>query len=320
MLKIFHIFVNCNFILVYRVQIFSHMSANCKPGICVLIAGIIFLTHCERKNTTPELLKLDYTVMDVSGYGKSDGSIDLTVTGGVPPYQYSWSNGSVEEDVDSLTAGFYSVTVSDAIDSTASDSIMVSEPAPDSVVTDIEGNKYPVVAIGEQIWMAENLKVTKAPDGSDIESYCYNDDPAFEDTYGRLYTWDVAMNGTVIEMAQGICPDGWHIPSDEEWKALEMYLGMTREQADMENTWRGEGVGTSLIEGGSSGYEAKLSGRRSSAGSYMLRGLYEYAWTSTEYGDNAWRRCLNGSDSRVGRWNTFPKAYGFSVRCIKNEE
>jgi uncharacterized protein (TIGR02145 family) len=291
-----------------------------KSGIYVLVIICLLLIQCEKKNITHELLSLDYTVTDVSAYGKSDGSIDLTVTGGVPPYKYNWSNGSVEEDVDSLTAGFYSVTVSDAADSTVSDSIMVGEAGPDFVVTDIEGNNYPVVEIGEQIWMAENLKVTKAPDGSDIESYCYDDNPVIEDTYGRLYTWDVAMNGSVIEMAQGICPDGWHIPSDEEWKALEMYLGMTQEEADMENTWRGEGVGTSLIEGGSSGYEAKLSGRRSSGGSYMLIGLYEYVWTSTEYGDNAWRRCLNGSDSRVGRWNTFPKTYGFSVRCIKNAE
>lgn len=296
------------------------MSLIYKSGIYALVFVSLLLVQCEKKNNLPELLKLDYTVKDVSAHGKSDGSIDLTVSGGVPPYQYNWSNGSAEEDVDSLAPGFYSVTVTDAVDSTASDSIMINEPGPDSVVTDIEGNNYHIVKIGEQIWMAENLKVTKAPDGSAIESYCYDDNPAFEDTYGRLYTWDVAMNGSVIEMAQGICPDGWHIPSDGEWKTLEMYLGMTEEEANMENAWRGEGVGTSLIEGGSSGYKARLCGRRSSSGSYILIDLYEYVWTSTEYGDNAWRRCLNGSDSRVGRWNTFPKTYGFSVRCIKNEE
>jgi len=296
------------------------VSVIYKSGIYVLIVFSLLLVQCEKNNTPTQMLQLDYTVINVSEYGKSDGSIDLSVSGGVQPYQYNWSNGSVEEDIDSLAAGSYSVTVTDAIDSTVSDSILVSEPDPDSIVTDIEGNDYPIVEIGEQIWMAKNLRVTKAPDGVVITSYCYDDNSQYENKYGRLYTWDVAMNGSVIEMAQGICPDGWHIPSDEEWKTLEIYLGMTREEADMVNIWRGEGVGTSLIEGGASGYEARLCGRRTSSGSYMLLDQFEYVWTSTEYGDNAWRRCLNGSDSRVGRWNTFPKTYGFSVRCIKNEE
>lgn len=296
------------------------MSEIYKPGIYVLVVLSLLLVQCEKKNTPTQMLQLDYTVINVSEYGKSDGSIDLSVSGGEPPYQYNWSNGSVEEDIGSLTAGYYSITVTDAIDSTASDSILVNEPDPDSIVTDIEGNDYPIVEIGGQIWMAKNLRVTKAPDGTAVTSYCYDDNALFENKYGRLYTWDVAMNGSVIEMAQGICPDGWHIPSDEEWKILEIYLGMTQEEADLVNIWRGEGIGTSLIEGGDSGYEARLSGRRTSIGSYMLLGQYEYVWTSTEYGDNAWRRCLNGSDSRVGRWNTFPKTYGFSVRCVKNEE
>jgi uncharacterized protein (TIGR02145 family) len=87
----------------------------------------------------------------------------------------------------------------------------------------------------------------------------------------------------------------------------------------MENTWRGEGIGTSLIMGGQSGYEALLSGRRSSNGSYILLHQFEYVWTSSEYGAAyAWRRCLNIMDTKVGRWNTFPKSYAFSVRCIKN--
>ena len=296
------------------------MSGNYKSGIYILVFCSLLLTHCEEKKSEHDLLRIDYTVKDVSAYGMNDGSIDVTVSGGVPPYEYSWSNGSAEEDIDSLTAGTYNVTVTDAVDSSATDSIMVNQPSPANTVTDIEGNDYPIVKIGSQKWMAKNLRVTKAPDGSDITSYCYNDNPEYEDTYGRLYTWDVAMNGSVIEMAQGICPSDWHIPTDGEWKTLEMYLGMTQEQADMENTWRGDGVGTALINGGTSGYEAMLSGKRSSDEVYNLLGSYEYVWTSTETesGDYAWRRCLNKGDSRVGRWNTFPKTYALSIRCIKD--
>ena len=73
-----------------------------------------------------------------------------------------------------------------------------------------------------------------------------------------------------------------------------------------------------LKEGGDSGYNALLSGRRSSSGVYSLLYQFEYVWTSTEYGDNAWRRCISKEANDIGRWNTFPKSYAFSVRCVKN--
>lgn len=168
--------------------------------------------------------------------------------------------------------------------------------------------------------MGENLKVTHAPDGNPVTGYAYGNDENKVAIYGRLYTWDVAMNGTTVEEAQGICPCGWHVPSDEEFKILEMELGMTRLEADKGNTWRGTGVGTSLISGGASGYNAVLAGRRSSAGDYYLLGAYEYMWTSTEFGSNAWRRCLDIHSDLAGRWNTFSKSYGFSVRCVKDNE
>jgi uncharacterized protein (TIGR02145 family) len=293
-----------------------------KFGVYFIVAGILIMACCKEKEPEYEMLVIDYTVRDVSAYGLSDGAIDISVSGGVSPYQHNWSNGSVKEDIDSLVAGNYSLTVTDAADSTVSESMIVDQPDPVNTVTDIEGNIYPTVKIGKQTWMAKNIRVTKDPDGSGITSYCYNDNPDYQDTHGRLYTWDVAMNGSVVEMAQGICPDGWHIPSDGEWKILEMYLGMTQEEADMVNVWRGEGVGTALKREGTSGYEALLSGKRSSSGTYSLLGAYEYVWTSTEDEDPgyAWRRCLSKPDTRVGRWNTFPKNYAFSVRCLKDKK
>jgi uncharacterized protein (TIGR02145 family) len=293
-----------------------------KSGFYLIVIGSLILACCEEKKPEYEMLVIDYTVSDVSVYGLGDGAIDVSVSGGVSPYQFIWSNGSVEEDIDSLAAGTYSVTVTDAADSTVTESMIVDQPDPVNTVVDIEGNIYPVVKIGTQTWMAKNIRVTKAPDGSDITSYCYNDNSGYQDTYGRLYTWDAAMNGSLVEMSRGICPDGWHIPSDGEWKTLEMYLGMTQKEADMVNIWRGEGVGTALKKGGNSGYEALLSGKRSTSGTYSLLGAYEYVWTSTEAEDTiyAWRRCLSKPDTRVGRWNTFPKDYAFSVRCLKDKK
>jgi len=92
-------------------------------------------------------------------------------------------------------------------------------------VCDIDGNVYKTVKIGNQWWMAENLRVTRNPKGQLIQSYFYNDDQSSYGKYGRLYTWDVAMDNISQENAQGIAPGGWHIPSALEWEELVKTLG-----------------------------------------------------------------------------------------------
>lgn len=92
-------------------------------------------------------------------------------------------------------------------------------------LTDIDGNIYRLVKIGEQWWLAENLKVTRNPIGQSVLGYCYDNDDTNCDSYGRLYNWDGAMNGATDERAQGICPNGWHIPSDADGAILIEYLG-----------------------------------------------------------------------------------------------
>ncbi len=193
----------------------------------------------------------------------------------------------------------------------------------DSIIDSRDGQIYKVVKIGNQWWMAENLNVGEMINGSKdqqnngiIEKYCYNDDTSRCHECGGLYQWNEMMQYTTAESTRGICPENWHIPSDEEWKKLEMFLGMSQSDADEENTWRGSPVGTKLKEGGSSGYSEKLCGRRNSNGTFALYGTYGYPYTSTEFGSNAWRRCLDVNASSVGRWNTFPKNYALSVRCI----
>jgi len=288
-------------------------------GILVFLSLVLFIS-CSDENgqDDPEALSLELTGQDVSVFRGNDGSAKAVVRNGMPPYSYEWSNGETGPEIDGLIAGLYSVTVTDDVDSVATGSIRIKQPVPENIVTDREGNIYLTVKIGDQVWMQENLRVTVDPDSNSIVSCLYNNDEANEETFGRLYTWNVAMNGSRQEGAQGICPVGWHIPSDGEWKTLEMFLGMTQQEADMTNTWRGSGVGTLLAKGGGSGYEALFAGRMTSYGTFSLLNQYEYVWTSTEYGDNAWRRCLESGVSTSGRWNTFPKTYGFSVRCVKD--
>ena len=194
------------------------------------------------------------------------------------------------------------------------------------------------IAIGTQVWARYNLNVgtriagTVAQTnngGANIEKYCYGDTEAgctATDTngipYGALYQWGEAMGYAPAptkpdEFVQGICPAGSHIPSDAEWKTLEMFLGMTQPQADATGGWRGTNQGTQLKPGGSSGMNVPLAGDRSTDGSFYYLSSGAYLWSSSESGGNAWVRYLYSGFATVYR-DTYRKALGFSVRCIGN--
>jgi len=186
-----------------------------------------------------------------------------------------------------------------------------------------DGTRYKTVKIGNQIWMAENLKylpsVVGPGTGSETTSYYYvygyngTDVLAAKatdnyKTYGVLYNW---------EAAKASCPKGWHLPSDTEYKILEMYLGMTQAQADATG-WRGTDQGTKLKENGSSGFNALMSGYRNSDGSFSYIGSRTYFWSSSaSSSSNAWSRVLYASYSTVYRYD-INKAFGFSVRCLRD--
>jgi uncharacterized protein (TIGR02145 family) len=96
--------------------------------------------------------------------------------------------------------------------------------------TDYNNNHYAIVRIGSQTWMAENLKSTHCPDGTTVAYYDYDLDPNNSLIYGRLYAWSSAMNGaassnTNPSNVQGICPNGWHLPSKAEWQQFAIFLG-----------------------------------------------------------------------------------------------
>ncbi|MFH2094943.1 MAG: FISUMP domain-containing protein, partial [Bacteroidota bacterium] len=213
----------------------------------------------------------------------------------------------------------------------SSDTVIIDLTVPftcgDSLTDFRDGQKYPTVLIGTQCWMAKNLNYGTIISGSAeqtdnglTEKFCYNDLTVNCDTYGGLYQWNELMEYSTTPGIQGICPVGWHIPTDAEYKTLEIELGMTPTDADMDNAWRGTDQGTQLKVGGTSGWDGMLGGLRGSAGMYSAMTSYGYFYTSDEYTLNtsqAWRRCIN-TGPQVGRWNTFPKYYGFSVRCLKN--
>jgi uncharacterized protein (TIGR02145 family) len=202
-----------------------------------------------------------------------------------------------------------------------------------ATVQDYNGNSYQTIQIGEQVWMQENLKATYYANGDPLQyieigwdtlgvsdrAYCWNDGNG--DTYGALYTWAAATNDTSSNLipsgVQGVCPNGWHIPSDEEWKQLEAFLGMSLSDLD-KISWRGTDQGTQLKTGGASEFEALLGGFRYSSGSAFTPGNYGAFWSSTEYElstHSAYYRMLDIS-SLVSRNHDYTKQYGLSVRCI----
>jgi uncharacterized protein (TIGR02145 family) len=179
-----------------------------------------------------------------------------------------------------------------------------------------DGQTYKTVKIGGQTWMAENLNY--AVDSS----WCYDDDSANCNEYGRLYLWSAAMGisasyDTIVwggsdVMHQGVCPSGWHLPSRQEWEALVTASGGSYAARILKtSTWGGtDDYGFSALPGGIR---------------YSTYGYFEYAgrsgvwWTATEY-ENwlAYERGMsyNGDDVEEGHYN---KSFGRSVRCVDGQ-
>ena len=160
-----------------------------------------------------------------------------------------------------------------------------------TTVTDIDGNVYNTVTIGTQVWMKENLKTTKYRNGETIlntasfsDQWAYGDNESNIPVYGRLYTWYAATN------FRGLCPTGWHVPTDAEWTLLTDYLGGEvvaggkMKEAGTAH-WNSPNTGAD----NSSGWTALPGGYRDFNGTFLSIGSYGYWWSATEGdGANAW--------------------------------
>jgi len=210
-------------------------------------------------------------------------------------------------------------------------------------VVDYDGNVYRTVQIGDQIWMKENLKTTHYADGvvipnitdnsewgalennSTDKAFCYYDNYSNGD-YGALYTWAAAMNGDESSVlipsgVQGVCPSGWHIPSDGEWLDLFTNLGGEalaggKMKEEGTNHWFSPNTGAT----NSSRFTALAGGYRSSGTGLFARakgdGIF---WSSTKgYNHTAFSYKLLSDRQDIIRSNGNAKANGFSVRCVKN--
>ena len=199
-------------------------------------------------------------------------------------------------------------------------------------VTDVDGNTYKTVTIGNQQWMAENLKTAKYNDGTTITNVTdntlwqnnttgawsyYNNDLTNNAKYGKLYNWYAVSKTT--NGNKNVCPTGWHVPTDAEWTVLTDYLGGESvaggKMKEVGTTnWKSpntDATNTSLFTG-------LPGGSRDDNGYCYYVGDYGNLWSSTEYGtDSAGDRGLNYTGGDVFR-GSYNKKIGFSVRCLRD--
>lgn len=211
-------------------------------------------------------------------------------------------------------------------------------------VTDIDGNIYPVVTLGNQEWMASNLKTTHYRDGSEIPnltansswitdslgaySWYDNKPDTYGELYGAYYNWYAGTN------VRGLCPEGWSVPTDSQWKILESFLGLPIEEVNSSWGQRGTNQGDQLKLAGYSrwythstcmnlnntAFSALPAGSRPAWDGYFFghRSVAYFMSTTESATGKFWIRALQYDNAGIGRYSGYEKTYGVSVRCIKN--
>ncbi len=212
------------------------------------------------------------------------------------------------------------------------------DPCSNELTVTFDGYTYDLVAIGEQCWFAENLRTEHYANGDVIPGELsngewsdaddtnlgaqaiYNNDASNLTDYGRLYNW------FAVDDARGLCPSGWHVPTDGEYMTLEMALGMSESEANGTG-YRGTDQGTQMKSSASdspswdgtntSGFSGLAGGYRNYGGDFYNEGYAGYFWSASAYGTYAWYRRLDGGYTEVGRYDGSQR-FGFRVRCVRD--
>jgi len=278
----------------------------------------------------PELKKGEYLI---TNQNLSEGKAIFNI--GFKQSAFSAAEGtiSITDTSNKSISGIYSVTSSV---NGNDESIKISNGKFEKVkieslaygtVEDYEKNQYKTLKIGTQTWMVQNLKSLHYSNGDPIkEVYRYNGSDSLMNIYGLFYTWPAATNNKNTEMTQGVCPVGWHLPSNNEWKILIDELGgenaagsklMSMLKWDAPNGWADNG----------SGFSAPGAGIHHPVTEYPdfsdRMGTQTFFWSST-FGEttgnlsSAWSVGLTRGTRSALRSPYYRTDLGFSVRCVKN--
>lgn len=309
-----------------------HLTIACPPIV--------------QTNAATDITSTSATLM---GYITSDGGVDVTDCG----FLYGTSENDLTDTVHcNSVVGSFAESLTDLTPSTtyyykayANNSagiaygiIMSFTTDNSSIFTDTrDGNRYSIVTIGNQTWMAENLRYAGSIPLSSVASstIAYRYWPANDSTvvpyYGYLYNWPAAMNGATSSNenpsgVQGICPNGWHLPSDAEWTQLSDYLGGVSNAGAMlagyPSGWV-DGMLTNSEYFGTTGFGALAASNCGPCGNgnnvcFGFLGSCTYFWSSTVYDDNdAYYRGIQYGYTFLANGNS-SKNNGFSIRCVRD--
>jgi uncharacterized protein (TIGR02145 family) len=333
----------------YHVRAFATNGAGTGYGDELVFATLQVDTTHVPVVTTRAISNLGQTTATSGGDVASDGGAPVTTRG------VCWSTGeepTIEDDrtTDGEGAGSFISSITGLIAGTGyhvrayatnrvgtgygNDVPFATLPEDPSTVIDMEGNVYKTVRIGTQLWMAENLRVTKFNNGESIPNvtdnaawmalsgpgFCWyqNDYTTYGAVYGALYNWyavDSASNGN-----RSICPVGWHIPTEDEWTVLTSYLGgLSVAGGKMKESgtahWNAPNTGAT----NESGFTALPAGYRGYAtGAFNFIGNFGHWWSRTSADQSlAWGEGLFYLDNAADN-STSVKRNGFSIRCIKD--
>lgn len=197
-------------------------------------------------------------------------------------------------------------------------------------VTDQEGNKYATIRIGNQEWMAENLKTTKYCNGDPIPNVMnntlwqnlvngawvhYNNDSQYDTTYGKLYNW------FTVNDSRNVCPCGWHVPTIAEWNLLIDYLGYSEDAGrKMKSAMANDTISPDYQDANNeSGFSGLMGGYRFSNGNFYWIAFDGYWWSSSVHhvSNLPWSLWLYVESSIAGLI-TNHKQMGCSIRCLKD--
>ena len=286
--------------------------------------------------------------VELAGNTNADSKVKLIIEnqeiGMIPssPYKYYWNTKDLPIGNYNIKAIFISNDNISITDEKTINILAINQDCP-NYVSDYDGNIYPAVQIGNQCWMQKNLITTHYSDGvallNGIDSlvgtleneipgwyFAYHNDTNISNEYGYLYTWTTAMKGNKAfsegsPPIQGICPEGWYIPSENEWKSLIDFVGGNEIAANKlkDNSseyWKNNLNSTD----NSSLFTALPGGSRTSFGNDYGYETEAYFWSSTEtIRNHAYHLYLKSGDSLafvLGHQDS--KRFGYSIRCLKD--
>ena len=317
---------------------------NTRITVAIMLVGFFaILTSCDKDS-----MKLDPVITwenpeDITA-GSPLSDVQLNATSDVSgSFMYTPESGTLlnEGDNQILTVEFtpsesasynkVSKSVNINVNNNGTSSAIFNTDLSYGTMSDVEGNSYKTITVGDQVWMAENLRTTKYRNGEDIPSITTNSEwialtsGAYSNydnetdldkiaTHGSLYNW------FAVSDSRNIAPEGWHVATFDEWIQLANSLGGMNVSGgkvkETSNThWNSPNTGAN----NTSGFTALPSGRREyTDGSFINTGFNGFWWSSSAYNpDYSWYFQLNYDTENIIEAN-FHKQYGFSVRCVQD--